>query len=434
MTQDINTLEQIPPQSLETEKALLGCIFLDNSVILQVDTTPEMFYKRMHGHIFGAMKKLKSIDLLTVQNYLKEKGIEVSPVFLAELHNSVLTTSHFEAYAKIIREKYIRRTTIGKLSKNISDLYNEKEDTNEVMNSIKNGILDAQTTSRYLVEDNPELIEDWYADYDKPRILLKTGIETIDRVIGGFNSTDLALILADTNVGKTTLLMNMAVKMANAKKNVLFFSLEMSSEQLNNKFIAINSKLNAHDIYTRTTPKDHLHGAVKAFKQLPITIVSRGGITSQDVISEAYNRKLKGKVDIILLDYLQRLSDPSNDGETIRLKNIAMNLKNFALTNGIPIVTPAQVDKASSKGGKIKVENVAWAKALADEADVALYLYEKENKKSMIGGEETELRLKVVKSRHSAKGNDIAINFDKNTLRMTDFDYELRKLTKPFNK
>ena len=105
----------------------------------------------------------------------------------------------------------------------------------------------------------------------------------------------------------------------------------------------------------------------------------------------------------------------------MRLKQIATNLKNFALESCIPIITPAQVDKESSKSGKIQVENVAWAKAVADEADIALYLYEKQNKKKNIDDEiETELRLRVVKSRHSAKNKDIKINFDKVSLRMTD--------------
>lgn len=421
------------PQSIEAERALLGCVFIDNSVIIQTDITPEMFYMKQHEHIFRVMKDLKEIDIVTVQSRLKEKGIDMKASYLVELTGYVPTSSHFKQYAKTVKEKYVRRKMIGTLEDNIKDLYDESADTEDTMNYIKDGILKVETTQRYLIEENPNLIEDWYKNYDKPRKLIKTGIQTIDKVMGGIDETDLMIIMADTNVGKTTLMLNFAIKMATARKNVLFFSLEMSSEQLNSKMIAINSKLNAHDLYTRATPKDHLSGAVKDFKRLPITIVSRGAITSQDVIAEAYNRKLKGKVDIIMVDYLQILSDKSDESEHIRLTTMMRNLKSFALTNKIPIITPVQVDKASSKSGKIRVENAAGSKEIGNSADTALYLYEKESKiSSAIMKADTELRLKVVKSRHSAKGSDIAIDFDRTTLKMSDFNYEIQNLTKKF--
>lgn len=421
-------LNYIPPQNLQAEEALLGCILLDKSVILQIDTTIEMFYKLQNQCIFKAMKSIEQIDMLTLLDHFQKNDVKIGATEIAKIANCVPTTSHFKKYAEIVKEKWIRRKTIETLSNSIRNLYDEEQETNSVMNGIKESILKTSTTQRYLVEDNPELVENWYKNYDKPRILLKTGITTVDRVVGGFNSTDLGLILADTNVGKTTLLLNMAVKMATAGKHVLFFSLEMSSEQLINKLVAINSNLNAYEIYTRQTRKEHLYGAVVEFKALPITIISRGAITSQDVISEAYTRKLTGKVDIVMVDYLQRLSDHSKDGETIRLTNIARNLKNFALTNEIPVVTPAQVDKASSQGGKIRVENVGWAKSIADEADVALYLIEEEKPRVHIGEkEDVLLYLKVVKSRHSAKNDKVLINFDRVSLRMTDETAEIRQ-------
>jgi len=139
-----------------------------------------------------------------------------------------------------------------------------------------------------------------------------------------------------------------------------------------------------------------------------------------------------------MLDYVQRLSDQSREGEVIRLGTIARNLKNFALSNEIPIITPAQVDKDSSKSGKIAVENVAWAKALADESDLALYLYEKEIKDKSRGITdnyqiEKELRLQVVKARHAKKGLDIKIYFDPRTLRMNDGEAEQKEIEDEFN-
>lgn len=422
------------PQNVEAEQSLLGCIVLDNSIILQIDTRAEMFYNSKNKSIFTAMKELEKIDLVTLGDYFEKNKTNISRSEMAGLVNSVLTATNFKEYAKIVREKWIRRTTIENLSASIRNLYDEEQETENVMNVIKDGILKTASTSRFLVEENPDLVDDWYKAYDKPRILLKTGIATVDNVVGGFSSTDLGLILADTNVGKTTLLLNMAIQMARAGKHVLFFSLEMSSEQLVSKMIAINENINAYEIFTRKTPKDHLHGAVENFKKLPITIVSRGAITSQDVISEAYTRKLTGKVDVVMVDYIQLLTDFSKENETMRLTNIARNLKNFALTNEIPVITPVQVDKASSQGGKIRVENVAWSKEIANASDIAFYLIEEERKKLHISDEaEVDLYLKVVKSRHSSKNSKVRIDFDRVSLRMKDTTFGAKQAVDKFN-
>lgn len=409
------------PYNLEAEKSLLGCLLLDPNLKHKRQISPRIFYDLQHQKIMAAVQNMDKVDMVTLHEELPD--IQMS--FIAQIWNSVPTTSHFNKYVDIVEEKYTRRAVGLSLTDLAATILGDNDQLENTLEKIKQLILNTKTGNHYDVLTNPELIELWYANYDKPVQRIKTGIATIDRTIGGFSPTDFGLILADTNVGKTTLLLNMAVEMAKSGKHVLFFSLEMTADQLNDKFMAIYGRHHAFDISSRATPKDQLYGTVEGFKALPITVVHRGAITSRDVISEAYNRKITDKVDIVMVDYVQRLSDESKESETMRMGQIARNLKNFALVNETPVITPAQVDKESSKGGKIKVENVAWAKALADEADIAFYLYEQEKpQRSMVQTTnfqlERDLRLRVVKSRHSIKGQDILINFDRSTLRMND--------------
>lgn len=418
---------KILPYSLETEQSVLAIILTNKDFIWNISLTPEMFYLEKHQTIFKTILQLKQesgcIDLITVSATLEnEKNLDKigGRSYLAKLLDNEYNSTHLQKYSHIIEEKYLRRLMIQKSNQNLEKLYDESIETEEVLNTIKQSIVDIKLNSKYSLEDNPELIEKWYEEYDKPVAPpIKTGLVGLDRVFGGFAGTELAIILGNTNSGKTSLLLNLAKNMAEKGKRVLFFSLEMSSKELNNKLIAITGNHSAFEIYQRAIPKDQLHGTVIKFRDYPITIISRGAITSNDVISETYSRKIRDKVDVVMVDYLQRLSDKTNEGETIRLKNIAQNLKNFALINSIPIITPVQVDKASSQSGKIEVENVAWAKAIADEADIAFYLYEK-GQKYVEDDLNKELRLRIVKSRNSPKYGDFKINFDRVSLRMTD--------------
>jgi replicative DNA helicase len=264
------------------------------------------------------------------------------------------------------------------------------------------------------------MTDDWFREYGAERKpLVRTGMPGLDFSFGGFAQHQLGVIVANSNVGKTTFAINMAINMAREGKRVLFFSLEMPAFEIIDKCISITGNHNAFEIFNRSKRSELLLETVFQFQDYPITIISRGSITSQDVIAEAYSRVMNNEVDVVFVDYLQLLTDRFGDNEQQRLTRIAQNLKNFCLTYNVPIITPAQVDKESSKSGAIRLENIAGAKSIGDSADVSFYLYEKENKTSMTEDGETEIRLKIVKSRTSTKYQDMLVNFDRQTLKMT---------------
>lgn len=297
----------------------------------------------------------------------------------------------------------------------------------DIFQTVKEKLNLASLTKRkYQIYENPDLINDWYEEYDKTKpISLKTGIGGIDKAIGGIGKTDFVTVVGDTNIGKTNLVLNIILNNLKEKKSVLFYSLEMSRGQIEDRLIAILGGHSAFRIRAREDNKMIFQSTVKEFSAFPLYIVDIGGITSNDIISDIINERSRHPIDLVVVDYLQRVNDSKdrNDNETQRIANIARKFKNTALNLGVPILSPVQVDKASHKSGKIEVENIADSKVIANETDLSLYIYtvdKKEDSKSIGSKIIKETFIKVVKSRHSEKDQIISISVDNFSLKMAD--------------
>lgn len=414
----------ITPCSVESEQSLLGCILIDNKTLTRANLPSQAMYDVRHEVIFRAMLALHAknspIDLVTLSDFLEKNNLLErvgGRSYLVELTQVTPAVSHVAQYAKIVYEKFIRRNLIKECSEAIQNIYDEKE-LSEITETIKKAVI-GYHQKNYEVSKNPEMTDNWLRDYATPqKPNIKTGMNGLDFATGGIANHQLSLIVANSNVGKTTFALNMALNMSAMGKKVLFFSLEMPAHEIIDKCIAITGNHSAFEIYTRQARQEMLLETVFRFQEYPITIVSKGNISSQDVVAESYAQLQNGDVDVIFVDYLNLLNDRSTDGEVIRLTRIAQALKNFSLTYNIPIISPTQVDKESSKSGVARLENIGGAKAIGDTADLVLYLYEKENRESLSEEAQTELRMKVVKSRTSGKFQDFSVNFDKKSLKM----------------
>ncbi|MBT6048639.1 MAG: AAA family ATPase [Candidatus Scalindua sp.] len=372
--------------------------------------------------------------LTNIQNLVKDKksiqlskittGTYYSPENLQDLadQHTHLTKADFKELTDNTNNNF-KLKVLDDLFSSHFRRFSEEQDRNKklsILTELKERLMKTDTSDKkYDIITNPQLTDNWLVNYDKPiEYKAQTGFPSIDSEIGGLKGTEFVIIIADTGVGKTNLMLNMAHNMLKKGKKVLFFSLEMSTNELLDRFVPIVGDHNARDIRDRAVRKETLHGTVTTLKELPLSIVQSAGITSNDVAQEVIN----SDADVVMVDYLQRLNDgKGKDTEMERLRSIVRRLKNTALANEVPIITPVQVDKASSKSKAIRVENVAGAKDIANEADLALYLYEEESDAiSAISGRNCETFLKIVKSRHSQKGKKITINFDHSNLRMTE--------------
>lgn len=259
--------ERIPPHNDEAEKSVLGAVFLDKDVLFDIMEflKPEDFYSEMHQEIYKAVVELyrrnEPVDILTVSEELKKrKTLEMvgGRAYIAMLSTIVPTTKNAVQYGKIISEKAILRRLINAASEITESSYQEKEESERILDQAERKIFEiAQTrqTKDYEVLKNVlwSNIQQIDAVSQNPDGLtgVTTGFVDLDKMTNGLQKSDLIIIAARPAMGKTAFVLNMAQQAAiKANAKVLIFSLEMSKEQLGQRLLSMESRVEMQKIKT----------------------------------------------------------------------------------------------------------------------------------------------------------------------------------------
>lgn len=362
---------------------------------------------------------------ISLQSIVEDSEMQASKLAKIYELSQTITPARYQEVLERRKKEWKEETLKETIYRETKQMVDEGKSPSDTINALTEAYHSINiSTQKYKLKTVDELVKDWDVHYHAPATdYLKTGIGGIDEAIGGLRGTELVLVLADTGMGKTNLLLNMAMNMCAMGKSVTFYSLEMGANELLDRLIPIVGNLDASQVRERTISDHDLRPILERIQSFDFRVVDTGTVTSQEIADEIVNSHHSGnKSDVVMVDYLQRLSDGRGDvNEVERLGNIARLLKNTALTYHTPIITPVQVDKSSSKGGAIRVENVAWSKDIANEADLALYLYQEEpNSESLAEILPPDTYVKIVKSRHSARGQKIQLLFSTHSLRMQD--------------
>lgn len=403
---------------------ILGYLLWRPESSSRVDSS--VFRGNTHLKVFRALKRKieageePQIDVLSVE-------CDVKASWLTELISQAIdmTDMSLDQFVTWERKKVQVSQMLLAMSKQVGKIKAEKspDEQHRLLVELKQIVSDSSLESHnHKIESNPDLVHNFLKEYEQPIVATKTGINLIDNVTGGLRKGNFITILANSGVGKTNLMLNMAATMLAKGKKVLFFSLEMSTYELMERLFIIMGK---HDKIKIRDRKEDIHDlgntAVK-LAGLELYIISTAGVTSTDVIESAMQLHNKIGLDVVMVDYLQRLNDDqSGEGQYERITRICRALKNAAMRLELPIITPSQVDKQSAKGTHIGVENAVGSKAIGDESDLSLYLYamEKQSSSGLTGQGQDQLYLKIVKNRHGNTGDSSEVQFDKQTLRMT---------------
>ena len=250
------------PFSLEAEQAVLGCVLMDPNCMPQVliYLRPEYFYLPQHKEIFSVMVSLDAlgnkIDPLIILETLKNNGTydeAAGKNYLFQLAQSVPTTSNVESYAKIVREKYFMRTLITVSQETIDNAVAQTDSADMLLDAAEQRIYDIRQGK---TSTGPSKLSDIIVNqvYDTLQKLssegaeafkgISTGYRDLDDVIAGLNKSDLVLIGARPAMGKTSFALNLARNVAvKAKKKILFFSLEMTKEQLAQRVLSTEARV-----------------------------------------------------------------------------------------------------------------------------------------------------------------------------------------------
>ena len=354
------------PQAIELEEAVLGALMIDNESLSDtIDSLqPEYFYKPDNQKIFEAIINLfnssKPVDILTVSEELKRMGdLEAvgGMLYISQLTNNVSSSSNTEFHARIIAEKFIKRSLISISNNIIGDAFNDTIDIFDLLNTAEEKLFNVtEGTLR--------------KSYDKMSILIKgaldnievlrqkedglsgvpSGFTKLDRVTSGWQKSDLVIIAARPGMGKTAFALSMARNIAiNHDKAIGFFSLEMSSEQLVSRLIASEAELSASKL-RRGDLKDYemvqLHEKIKQLSDAQIYIDDTPALTVFELRAKARRLVKNHNVEIIIIDYLQLMSAGGNAGNREQeISTISRSLKGIAKELKIPVVALSQVNR-----------------------------------------------------------------------------------------
>ncbi|HCC67709.1 TPA: replicative DNA helicase [Patescibacteria group bacterium] len=388
-------MEKIPPQNVDAERSVLGSILLDKDALINVSgwLRPSHFYDERHSLIYENILYLFEnnlpIDVVTISDQLKKKK-KLKKIggraYLAELTSSVPTAAHAEEYANIVKESATRRGLISSATQIIQMSYDEQQVLHEVVDRSERLLYDiAQEGVRASFVHIKDLLKDAYeraasAQNSDELRGVSTGFKELDSLLGGFQKSDLIIVAARPSVGKTALALDMMRHAAiHEKKNIAFFSLEMSQVQIMDRLLGMQSGVPFWKIRTNQVSDDEvlkLSNSMGLMADANIFIDDQAGQHINQVRTKARRLAMERGVDIIFLDYLQLMHGNSKESRTIEVAEVSQGLKNLAKELNIPVVALSQLSRAieQRQSRRPQLSDLRESGSIEQDADVVMFI------------------------------------------------------------
>lgn len=394
-------LDKIPPQNIEAEMATLGAMLLDEKIIAEVleFIDEASFYKTEHQIIFKTILSLfdtrKKIDILTVSEALSQEkalGKVGGSVYLATLADFVPTSANAAHYARIVREKGVLRSLIESANQISSSVYKEQEDVSTILDKAEKLIFeisDRRVEGSYvhikdIIKDGIELIESLY--HKKSRVTgVPTGFKDFDLKTAGLQKGDLIISAGRPSMGKSAFVTSLAGHIAIEEKiPVAIFSLEMSKEQLMQRFLCAEAKVEINRVRTGfLAPSEWpvLTNAAGKLSEAPIYIDDTPAMNIFEIRAKARRLKAHHNIQLLLVDYLQLIRGTRRgDNRQQEISDISQSLKALAKELNIPVIAVSQLSRAveSREGHRPKLSDLRESGAIEQDADVVILLFREE--------------------------------------------------------
>ncbi|MDP3762701.1 MAG: replicative DNA helicase [bacterium] len=437
---------RVPPQNLEAEVSTLGALMLDsNAVIRVVDIlVPEDFYRPQHQIIYKTILELferrEPIDVLSLTSRLREKGFLESvggTSYLADLVNSVPTASNVAHYAEIVKKKKIMRELI-RASSEIAELgYDESEDIDQALDDADKRIfsISQRSLSQRFTPLSQTLEEAWeridYLHKNKNELRgVATGFKDLDNILAGLQKSDLIIIAARPSFGKTALALDIARQIA-VRQNIPvgLFSLEMSSQQLVDRFIAAEAHVDLWKLRTgklSDTSDDFLRirDALDRLSKAPLYIDDEA---SNNVLQmRAMARRLQsecGNLGLVVIDYLQLMQPRTHSDSMVQqITEISRSLKGLARELNVPVVAISQLSRAvESRHPPIpRLSDLRESGSIEQDADVVMLIYREDRYKEN-SSRQNQVDVIVAKHRNGPVGK-VTLYFNPEKVTFTTFE------------
>lgn len=386
----------VPPQNVEAEESILGGILLDPEAIARVADalSPEAFYIKAHQEIYRAALTLhaqgKPTDLMTVTAWLQDRGMleKVGGVAkLTQLVDRTVSAVNIDGYGMLVSDKYLRRQLIAAGHEIVELGYNTSQELPNVLDQAEQKIfqLTQERPQQGLVPIAETLIptfneiENLHQASRLPGI--HSGFYDLDAMTSGFQPSDLIILAGRPSMGKTALGLNIAKNIAQINQlPVAIFSLEMSKEQLSQRLMASEARVDSNRLRSgRITQQDFepLVAAVNRLSELPIFIDDTVNTSVMQMRSLARRLKAeRGELGLILLDYLQ-LMEGGSDNRVQELSRITRGLKIMARDLKVPVIALSQLSRSVEQrtNKRPMLSDLRESGSIEQDADLVLMLY-----------------------------------------------------------
>ena len=428
---------RLPPQSISSEQAVLGSIMLRKDAMHEVEDviTPDSFYAEKHKLIFQAMLDLASknepIDMLSLSTKLKDQKLLDrigGNQYLAEIVNTVPSSANIKHYANIVQKKYVLRSLIEAGDYVASIAF---EDNDEHMDDILDlaekkifSVVSSPKNQKFttLKDALPEAFERLEKLHENKGMLrgIPTGFRDLDNMLSGLQNSDLIILAARPSVGKTTLALDMARMCATTHdKSILIFSLEMSSQQLVDRMLSAESRVNAWNLRTGRLSSDRefsqLRDSLDKLSKAKIFIDDQPG--NSIVRMKALARRLKAEkgLDLIVVDYLQLMTTSKNhDSMVNQVTEISRSLKSLAKELDVPVLALSQLSRAvESRGGKPRLSDLRDSGSIEQDADVVMFIHREDKGKDE--SEQTNIAEILIEKHRNGPTGKVDLYFDGKT-------------------
>ncbi len=392
---------RVPPQNVEAEKSVLGSMLIDNEAIgLVIEILDESwFYEEAHRHIYAIIVYLynnhKNVDIITVSDLLKNRGLleAVGGVtYLSEIIDFVPTSANVEHYAHIVKEKGILRKLIRNATQIVSEGYESKTDVTEIVDTAERLIFEIADMEQRrgavhvkdLVRQSIETI-DYLYQRKEYTTGLPTGYVELDRMTSGLQKSDLIIVAGRPSMGKSALAISMADHAGiDLKKGIVVFSLEMSKEQLVQRMLCSQARVDAHKVRSGfLSPSDWPKLTAAAGKLSASSIFIDDTPALSTIELRAKSRRLKSNYDIqlIVVDYLQLMRVPyKSDSRQQEISEISRSLKDLARELSVPVIALSQLSRAveNRQDHRPQLADLRESGAIEQDADLVVLLIREE--------------------------------------------------------
>jgi replicative DNA helicase len=439
--------DRVPPQSIDAERAVLGAMLLNPDAVgaaLEVfrDAGADAFYVEAHQQIYGSLLTLfhknVPVDPVTVYEQLNVDGhLETSGggAYISELMGAVPTSANVAYYAQIVLDAAIRRKLISSCTTIAGTAYDGEGEVAELLDHAESAIFAiSQTRQSNPIYKIGDLLSDSVAQIE--RLIhehtgvmgLPTGFDDLDKILSGLQSSDMIVLAARPSVGKTALALNIARNVGvHDHKGVLLFSLEMAKEQLTQRLLCMEGRIDSARLRSGFLAKEEMSKLQPAAGRLygaPIFIDETPNINILELRSKARRHMAQHDIKLVIIDYMQLMSGGMSrrvESRQVEISEISRGIKGLARELRVPVMALSQLSREAEKddAGRPKLSHLRESGSIEQDADVVMILWRPPETK--VQQHDNRIKLIVAKHRNGPTGT-IDMAFLKNFQRFEEVE------------